>query len=64
MAFSSSLSDDSSTALVIDTSVLINLQGCGFGREIIDAIGNPFVITWNAVAEFLNQEGEKQRKSP
>lgn len=63
MTFSSSLSDDSSTTLVIDTSVLINLQGCEFGREIIDAIGNPFVITWNAVAEFLNQEGEKQRKS-
>ena len=51
MTFSSSLLDDSTT-LVIDTSVIINLQASKIGEEILRVIDNPFVATMEVADEI------------
>lgn len=54
MKFSSSLSDVQN-ALVVDTSVIINLQHSGIGKEIVELIENQFVV-----AEYVGEEVEKE----
>lgn len=44
MTFSSSLTDNYST-LVLDTSVIINLEASGIGKEILRVIDNDFATT-------------------
>ena len=51
---SSSFLDKPQTPLVIDASVVINLNATGRAHEIIRAFPNPFLVTENAAAELAN----------
>ena len=59
MTYSSLLSDDS-TPLVLDTSVLINLDASGFGDRILGAVPNDIHVPERVRAEFeLDTSGAK-----
>ncbi len=49
MTFSSSLSAEANSTVALDTSVIINLEFCRIGKQILQLIDNHFVIT-NEVA--------------
>lgn len=51
----SSLTDDLTTPLVPDTSVLINLHACSFGEQILRAIPNDIVVPEIVVRELENE---------
>lgn len=58
MNFSSSLTDQQ-LPIVIDTSVLINLHSCTFGKEILTAIPNQFIVPELVAREFFQGTDEK-----
>ena len=58
MTFSSSLSDDGQAKIVTDTSILINLECCGIGKEIVQLIDNPFVVTEGVADEVGGKQGK------
>ena len=45
MTFLNSLSDDGTSILVIDTSMLINLERSRIGKQIFQTINSSFVAT-------------------
>ncbi len=53
MTFSSSLSVECHSTLVLDTSVIINLGFCRIGNQILQVIDNRFVITNRVAFEIV-----------
>lgn len=51
MNFSSIISNQA-LPLAFDTSIIVNLQACTFGKQIIAAVSNPIIITQIAADEL------------
>lgn len=62
MTFSSSLLDRYST-FVIDTSVIINLQACEIGNDILRTIANPFIVTQEVFDEIEENPNSSHQKT-
>ncbi|VVT35255.1 PIN domain-containing protein [Hoeflea sp. EC-HK425] len=58
MTCSSSLSDVKE-ALVLDTSVLINLHACGYGEQILAAIPNDIIVTQIVAGELEHETSRR-----
>lgn len=58
MTFSSSLADDR-RALVLDTSVLINLHACTYGEHVLTAIANDIVVPDIVAGELEHETSRK-----
>ena len=59
MTYSSSLSEDF-RPLVLDTSVLINLNACAHGRYVLAAIPNGIIVPQVVAAELEHETSRKQ----
>lgn len=51
---SSSFQNDEDTSLVLDASVVINLNATGQAKEILAAVPNPVIVTNNVLSELQN----------